>query len=73
MHSHQAADIVRAMTNPLEFPDAPGWRFTVEEVSNSVYRVDGEHIDGRSVSRLGTFDPDMLIKQALSDALSLPP
>jgi hypothetical protein len=33
----------------LEFPELPGWRFTVEEVSNGVYRARGVDSLGRSV------------------------
>jgi hypothetical protein len=33
----------------LEFPELPGWRFSVEEVSVGVYRARGVDVSGRSV------------------------
>ena len=40
-------------SDPL-FPTLPGWRFSLTETSANVYRAEGRHIDGRSVSRIGT-------------------
>ena len=55
------------------FPEIPGWRFTLTETSFCVYRADGFHDDGRSVSRMGT-DAELgdLIRDTVEDALSLP-
>jgi len=38
----------------LEFPELPGWRFNVDEVSAGVYRVCGVDKSGRSVETTGT-------------------
>jgi hypothetical protein len=46
---------------PLEFQDVPGWRFTVDEVSAGVYKVNGIDEAKHSVERVGT-DPDLLIE-----------
>jgi hypothetical protein len=53
------------------FPDLPGWRFSLTETSMGVYRAEGYHADGRSVSRMG-HDLPLLIKETLEDAQSLP-
>jgi hypothetical protein len=47
---------------PLEFQDVPGWRFTVDEVSAEVYKVNGMDEAKRSVERVGT-DPNLLIEE----------
>jgi len=51
----------------------PGWTFTITEVSIGVYRVNGWHKDGRSVSRAG-FEPDIdtLLLECKADASALP-
>jgi hypothetical protein len=46
----------------LEFKDVPGWRFTVDEVSAGVYKVNGIDEAKRGVERVGT-DPDLLIEE----------
>jgi len=53
------------------FPDMRGWRFSVTETSMSVYRVEGLHADGRSVSRVG-HDLPLLIKEIGDDAQNRP-
>jgi hypothetical protein len=53
------------------FPDLPGWRFSLTETSMCVYRAEGHHIDGRSVSRTG-HDLPALVRQAVEDARNLP-
>ncbi|MGJ4883013.1 hypothetical protein [Bradyrhizobium sp. HKCCYLRH1065] len=53
------------------FPELPGWRFTLTETSFGVYRAEGFHDDGRSVSRLG-HDLPMLIRETAHDAKTLP-
>ena len=53
------------------FPELPGWRFSIAETSMSVYRVEGLHADGRSVSRVG-HDLPLLIKEVGEDARNLP-
>ena len=53
------------------FPELPGWRFTLTETSNGVYRAEGFHDDGRSVSRMG-HDLPALIRETVEDAQSLP-
>jgi len=35
------------------FPDLPGPSFGLTETSTCVYRAEGHHADGRSVSRVG--------------------
>ena len=54
-----------------EFPDVPGWRFSLTEVSMGVYRAEGFHPDGRSVSRTG-HDVPLLISETTEDARALP-
>jgi hypothetical protein len=53
------------------FPDLPGWHFTLTETSMCVYRAEGHHADGRSVSRVGD-DLPTLIKETVEDARNLP-
>jgi len=38
----------------LEFPEVPGWRFNVDEISAGVYRVRGVDRSGRSVETTRT-------------------
>jgi len=56
-------------SEPL-FPDVPGWRFSLTETSMCVYRADGHHADGRSVSRTG-HDLPALIRETVEDARNL--
>jgi hypothetical protein len=49
----------------------PGWSFQTAEISAGAYRVEGRHIDGRSVSRTG-IDPCTLLKECKAEASSLP-
>jgi hypothetical protein len=53
------------------FPDLPGWRFSLTETSMCVYRAEGYHVDGRSVSRVG-HDLPLLISETIEDAQNLP-
>jgi hypothetical protein len=53
-----------------EFPEMPGWRFKLTEVSFGVYQAEGFHDDGRSVSRFG-HDLRALIKETTDDVRSL--
>ncbi|MDF0583536.1 hypothetical protein [Bradyrhizobium yuanmingense] len=53
------------------FPELPGWHFTLIETSSGVYRAEGFHDDGRSVSRFG-HDLPVLIKETAEDARNLP-
>jgi len=53
------------------FPDLPGWHFNLTEVSFCVYRAEGRHDDGRSVSRVGHELPQ-LIRETGEDARNLP-
>jgi len=53
------------------FPELPGWRFTLTETSFGVYRAEGFHEDGRTVSRMG-HDLPLLIKETAEDARNLP-
>jgi hypothetical protein len=55
-----------------KLPDAdlPGWTFWADEISNSVYRVEGHHTDGGSVSRTGVGLDDPL-QEAKRDASTL--
>jgi hypothetical protein len=55
----------------LTFPDLPGWRFSLTEISMCVYRAEGYHADGRSVSRVG-HDLPLLIRETTEDAQNLP-
>jgi hypothetical protein len=59
------------MVQPLEYPEAPGWKFSVVEFSYGAYRADGLHDDGRSVSRQGS-DYDDLLRKIVADAVGLP-
>ena len=54
-----------------KFPELPGWRFSLMEVSMCVYQAEGRHVDGRSVSRMG-HDSPTLIREKIEDARSLP-
>jgi hypothetical protein len=60
-------------TTEPKFPKLPGWRFSLTETSFNVYRAEGFHDDGRSVSRMGT-DAELadLIRDTVEDARNLP-
>ena len=58
-------------SNSPQFPEIPGWHFTLTETSFGVYRADGLHDDGRSVSRAG-HDLPALIEDTARDARNLP-
>jgi hypothetical protein len=58
-------------TNEPKFPEIAGWRFILTETSFGVYRAEGFHDDGRSVSRSGHDLPN-LIKETANDARNLP-
>jgi hypothetical protein len=65
--------MLRAMdhSDPL-FPMLPGWRFSLTETSANVYRAEGHHIDGRSVSRMGSeVELAALIRDTVEDARNL--
>ena len=53
-----------------EHPDVPGWKFTITEVSNNVYRIDGRDAAGRSVSRT-SHKLGELIQECVTDALEV--
>jgi hypothetical protein len=53
-----------------EHPDVPGWRFTITEISNNVYRVDGRDAAGRSISRTGHKE-DELMRDCIQDAIEV--
>ena len=55
------------MDAPPTFPDLPGWRFSLEEISNGAWRAQGQHADGRSVSRTSS-DVTVLIREVVDDA-----
>jgi hypothetical protein len=57
-------------TSEPTFPEMPGWRFSLTETSFGVYRAEGFHADGRSVSRTG-HDLPALIKETAEDARNL--
>lgn len=59
------------MATEVEDPKAPDWRFRVKEVANNVYRVDGHHPDGRTVSRTGV--GEQTLAECIEDACTLPP
>jgi hypothetical protein len=52
-------------------PDLPGWRFSLREISNGCWQAEGRHTDGRSVSRVGS-DESELMKECMRDARHLP-
>jgi hypothetical protein len=54
-----------------KFPEMPGWHFTFTEISFGVYRADGVHDDGRSVSRTSA-DLPAPIREKAEDARTLP-
>jgi hypothetical protein len=58
------------MSTRSQFPEIPGWRFTLIETSSGVYQAEGFHDDGRSVSRTG-HDPSVLIRETAEDAQNL--
>jgi hypothetical protein len=58
------------MAADLPEQQLPGWRFTVEEVTNDYWRVDGFYNDGRSVSR-GGFNIDAFQRECIEDANTL--
>ena len=47
-----------------------GWHFLVDEINNSVYRVEGIDLNGRTVSREGS-DPAFLLEKCAQDAEQL--
>jgi hypothetical protein len=53
-------------------PDAPDWRFRVDELWDGTYRAQGGHGDGRLISRKGS-DHDELVEQIVADAIGAPP
>lgn len=57
--------------NEHRFPELPGWRFSLAEISVGAYLAEGRHADGRSVSRVGS-DLPLLIRQTVEDAKYLP-
>ncbi len=59
------------MSTRSQFPEIPGWRFTLIETSFGVYRADGFHNDGRFVSRMG-HDLPTLIRETITDVQSIP-
>jgi len=59
-------------SDPL-FPTLPGWLFGLTEISAGVYRAEGRHTDGRSVSRMGSeAELAALIRDTVEDAGNLP-
>jgi hypothetical protein len=59
-------------SDPL-FPTLLGGRFSLTETSANVYRAEGYHTDGRSVSRMGTeVELATLIRDIVEDARNLP-
>jgi len=65
------ARAVMSTNDPGAFPDMPGWRFALTETSFGVYRAEGFHDDGRSVSRMG-HDLPALILETAEEARNLP-
>ena len=59
-----------SVSDPI-FPEIPGWRFTLDETSFGVYRAEGFHADGRSVSHM-SHDLPALISETVEDARHLP-
>ncbi len=59
------------MPDALTFDDLPGWTFVPVEVSPGQWRVDGVHLDGRSVSRAGC-DVELLLVESADDARNQP-
>jgi hypothetical protein len=57
-------------TSEPTFPEIPRWRFSPTETSFGVYRAEGFHADGRSVSRMGN-DLPALIEETAEDARNL--
>jgi hypothetical protein len=55
---------------PLEDVTAPGWYFRIGEQSAGVWKVEGEDAYGRSVSRTGSGDPQVILRQVVEDAIS---
>jgi hypothetical protein len=53
-----------------EHPDLPGWKFSITEVSNNAYRIDGRDTAGRSISRTG-INEDELMRACIQDALEV--
>lgn len=49
----------------------PGWTFIAEEISNGIWKIEAQHMDGRSVSRLG-YDYDVGLEKCKEDARRLP-
>jgi hypothetical protein len=52
----------------MEFPDLPGWTFTVDEVSFGVFLVCCRYISGGIIRKTGT-DPDALLEECRIEAL----
>jgi hypothetical protein len=55
-----------------QFADAPGWTFSLQEISAGVYQVRARDRRGRTFEASGT-DPDELIQRAHAYALELGP
>lgn len=50
------------MSMTREFPELPGWRFTVQEVSAGCYRAEGRDDQGHQVGAMGT-DSEAVLDQ----------
>jgi hypothetical protein len=59
------------MSDETKDPTLPGWTFTTEEISAGVYKIEGRHVDGRSVARTGYNDEEGL-EACKEDARALP-
>jgi hypothetical protein len=55
------------MPYTIDHPNAPGWLFTLSEISNGAWRVEGCNAVGQSVSRTG-HDEAALILECVNDA-----
>lgn len=58
------------MPGPVEFPDLPGWKFTVTERSMSSFQVMAVRESGASIVLAG-FDYGALLEEARIEAKSM--
>lgn len=53
-----------------EYPELPGWTFSIEEVSLGAYRLRARDVPGRNIDLMGD-DPETLFEEAKQVALRM--
>jgi hypothetical protein len=59
------------MSEEIKDATLPGWTFTRKEVSAGAWKVEGRHVDGRSVERTG-YGYEEGLEKSKEDARTLP-